>query len=158
QTDEALTYLPGAQFARGAVGGGTPTMLSTAGLERLFRVMTKFNCLRGMPLSVEMSPETVTVEKMDFLRERGVTRASVGVQSFAAAETKALGRPQQRAVVDQALKQMKAAGFPMVNLDLIYGVAGQTGETWGESLAASQEYAPEEIYLYPLYVRPLTGL
>ena len=158
QTDAALRYLPQAVFARGAVGGGTPTMLSTGGLERLFRLMAKFECVRNMPLSVEMSPETVTADRMALLRERGVTRASIGVQSFVAAETKALGRPQQRPVVDEALRLMKGAGFPVVNLDLIYGVPGQNTETWRESLEVSQEYAPEEIYLYPLYVRPLTGL
>ncbi len=158
QTDEALRYLHGAGFARGAIGGGTPTMLSLAALERLFGILAKFDRAADMPLSVEVSPETVTAEKLQLLRHFGTTRASIGVQSFVAAETKALGRPQHREIVAQALQQMKDAAFPVVNLDLIYGTPGQTPLSWEESLQASQEFAPEEIYLYPLYVRPLTGL
>src|SRR4029453_15173151 len=48
--------------------------------------------------------------------------------------------------------------FPVLNLDLIYGIPGQTGPTWAQSLAEALRWRPEELYLYPLYVRPLTGL
>jgi len=158
QTDTARRYLPGAQFARGAIGGGTPTLLSVAALERLFRILEKFSRVAAMPLSIEMSPETVTEEKLTLLKARGVSRASIGVQSFVAAETRALGRPQQRDAVVRALDMIKAARFPVMNVDLIYGTQGQTPQSWHESLAAALAFAPEEVFLYPLYVRPLTGL
>lgn len=158
QTDAALRYLPDAQFARGAVGGGTPTMLSLAGLERLFRLLHKFRRLPEMPLSVEMSPETVSQEKLRLLWENGATRASMGVQSFVPSETRALGRPQDRAVAERALGLIKDAAFPVMNVDLIYGIDGQNAATWEESLNIALTFSPEEVYLYPLYVRPLTGL
>lgn len=150
--------LEGATFARAAIGGGTPTILSMSGLERLFGILGRFSRSPGAPLAVEMSPDTVSAEKMAHLRWNGVTRASLGVQSFIEAETMALGRPQRPALVRKALDLMKAAAFPAINLDLIYGIQGQTPASWQASLEAAAGYEPEEIYLYPLYVRPLTGL
>ena len=158
QTDAALSYLRDARFARGAIGGGTPTMLSLNGLERLFVILRKFCQAPAMPQSVEMSPETVSPEKLAFLRDQGTTRASMGVQSLIPAETKALGRPQDRAVVERSLGLIREAGFPVMNVDLIYGIPGQDAGSWEESLRGVMNYCPEEVYLYPLYVRPLTGL
>jgi oxygen-independent coproporphyrinogen-3 oxidase len=60
--------------------------------------------------------------------------------------------------VDRALAAIRAAGVPALNIDLMYGIAGQTARTWDASLRAALSWHPEEVYLYPLYVRPLTGL
>jgi oxygen-independent coproporphyrinogen-3 oxidase len=57
-----------------------------------------------------------------------------------------------------ALDAVRAAGIPVLNIDLIYGIDGQTRESWRASLKTALRWIPEEIYLYPLYVRPLTGL
>jgi oxygen-independent coproporphyrinogen-3 oxidase len=82
----------------------------------------------------------------------------MGVQSFIEAEAHGAGRAQKTAEVEAALDRIRAAGFPTLNLDLIYGLPGQTVATWLASIEAALRYAPEELYLYPLYVRPLTGL
>jgi oxygen-independent coproporphyrinogen-3 oxidase len=156
QVQEALGS--GAQFARGAVGGGTPTFLNLEELERLFRTLNRFAWNEAMPLAMEMSPGTVTPEKMALLRERGVTRASLGVQSFLETETRTLGRPQKPAQAREALAVIKQSGFPVMNIDLIYGMQGQTPRSLEVSLEEALGFAPQEIYLYPLYVRPLTGL
>src|SRR5262249_41049808 len=92
------------------------------------------------------------------LRERGVDRISIGVQSFIEAEVKAVGRSQKTAVVEQALDRIRSVGFTTLNIDLIYGLPGQTTGTWIEFLRAARRFAPGGIYVYPLYVRPLTGL
>lgn len=148
-----------AKVARIAVGGGTPTFLTIAELARLFRVLDTFEPANNdIPLAVEMSPDTVDSEKLAFLRERGVTRASLGVQTFVERETRALGRPQQPQRVDDALAMISAAGFPVRNIDLIYGIEGQTWDSWRTSLERALQHEPEELFLYPLYVRPLTGL
>jgi len=60
--------------------------------------------------------------------------------------------------VRKALGVMRGARFPVINVDLIYGIEGQSPASWEVWLAQAVEYEPEEIYLYPLYVRPLTGL
>ena len=68
-----------------------------------------------------------------------------------------MGRPQKRADVERALEQILLADFPVLNIDLIYG-GEQSIEQWLRSLEAALQWRPEELYLYPLYVRPLTGL
>jgi oxygen-independent coproporphyrinogen-3 oxidase len=157
RTREALGQ---ATFARLAVGGGTPTYLDEAGLESLFDVADQTFGVdpQNIPVSVETSPLTAEAGKLRLLRERGVDRISIGVQSFVETEVKAVGRSQKTAVVEQALDRIRGAGFPTLNIDLIYGLPGQTTGSWLESLRAALRFKPEELYLYPLYVRPLTGL
>jgi oxygen-independent coproporphyrinogen-3 oxidase len=160
EADAAARALGGAHFARIAVGGGTPTFLAAEQLDRLFDILgqTLGAAPALVPTSVEASPDTVTAEKLAVLRRRGVRRVSIGVQSFIDGEARALGRPQRRAVVEQALDLTTAAGFPTRNIDLIYGAPGQTAMSWLASLDAALAWRPDEIFLYPLYVRPLTGL
>jgi len=160
QAIEVQTALGIANFNRLAIGGGTPTFLSLPDLERLFYII---NNIMGadtlaIPSSVEMSPKTASAEKLALLKEKGTTRASIGVQSFLLEETKALGRPQKTVEVQKALQIIKDSGIPEMNIDLIYGMAGQTIKSWQYSLEQSIAFQPEEIFLYPLYVRPLTGL
>jgi oxygen-independent coproporphyrinogen-3 oxidase len=148
------------QFARCAVGGGTPTQLDAADLARLCELAGQIMGadFRTIPVSIEASPETTTPEKLAVLAARGVTRLSLGVQTFVEAEAHAVGRPQKTPRVLAALDAIRAAGFPVLNIDLIYGLPGQTLDTWLESLRQALRFRPEELYLYPLYVRPLTGL
>jgi oxygen-independent coproporphyrinogen-3 oxidase len=156
----AADALRAAQFARIAVGGGTPTFLAPDQLEELFDVLDRTFAARPAQIatSVEASPETVTAEKLAVLVERGVQRLSIGVQSFVDDEVRALGRPQRRAQVEAALDLVAAAAFPTLNIDLIYGAAGQSVASWLASIDAALAWRPDEIFLYPLYVRPLTGL
>ncbi len=148
-----------ARFARLGIGGGTPTFLDVDGLEALFRIAEEVGAEPGnIPMSVETSPATAERDKLAMLRERGVTRISIGIQSFVDAEVAGAARPQDRADVDRALANLRDARFPVLNIDLIYGLPGQTVSSWLSSLREALAYAPEELYLYPLYVRPLTGL
>lgn len=148
-----------ATFARAAVGGGTPTLLDVAGLHAVFDLAEHMGAnLHDIPVSVEVSPETITADKVAALRARGVDRVSIGIQSFLEAEVAAVKRPQKTAEVEAALGLLRGAHFPTLNLDLIYGMEGQTVESFLFSLRAALRYAPEELYLYPLYVRPLTFL
>lgn len=159
QTRQVNDALGATSFARLAIGGGTPTFLSIQDLERLFFLIKNVMGVKnGIPTSVEMSPKTAAPEKLALLQENGTTRASIGVQSFILEETKALGRPQKTTEVQQALKDIKDSGIPEMNIDLIYGMDGQTTKSWQYSLEYTVDYQPEEIFLYPLYVRPLTGL
>lgn len=148
------------RFAATAFGGGTPTFLTAAELERLCDIAEKRMGadLRSVPLSVETSPSTATTDRLAVLADRGTTRISIGVQSFVDAEARAAVRPQRRADVEAALGRIRDARIPVLNIDLIYGIDGQTEISWRSSLDAALAWLPEELYLYPLYVRPLTGL
>jgi oxygen-independent coproporphyrinogen-3 oxidase len=160
QAEVVRAALPDARFARFAIGGGTPTYLSEAQLADLFDLAERVMGANPfvVPTGVEVSPDTLTPGKVQSLKARGVERVSIGVQSFIEAEAANSGRPQSRADVDAALALLAGANFPTLNVDLIYGLPGQTVETWRYSLREALRYAPEELYLYPLYVRPLTAL
>ncbi|MFB9468453.1 STM4012 family radical SAM protein [Nonomuraea salmonea] len=147
-------------FGTAAFGGGTPTYLSARELTRLFDLTEQAMGvdLARVPLSVETSPGTATPDRLSVLAERGTARVSIGVQSFVPEEARSAVRPQKRAEVDAALDAIRASGVPVLNIDLIYGIDRQTPRSWRYSLDTALGWRPEEIYLYPLYVRPLTGL
>ncbi|WP_330294990.1 STM4012 family radical SAM protein [Streptomyces sp. NBC_00503] len=157
---EALGPDEPVRFAAAAFGGGTPTFLTASELERLCDIAEKRAGadLRAVPLSVEASPATATADRLAVLADRGTTRLSLGIQSFVAEEARTAVRPQKRADVEAALSRIRDAAIPVLNIDLIYGIDGQTEESWRYSLDAALAWRPEELYLYPLYVRPLTGL
>ncbi|MFJ2226236.1 STM4012 family radical SAM protein [Streptomyces halstedii] len=157
---DALGDADPVRFAAAAFGGGTPTFLTAGELERLCDIAEKRMGadLRSVPLSVETSPSTATADRLAVLADRGTTRVSIGVQSFVDAEARAAVRPQHRSEVEAALGRIRDARVPVLNIDLIYGIDGQTEESWRFSLDAALAWRPEELYLYPLYVRPLTGL
>ena len=143
-----------------AVGGGTPTWLSGTQLACLLgEVERTFGfTIRSVPTSVETSPSTATRDRLQALAAFGVERISLGIQSFDAAELGRIGRPQRPHDVHRALAAIREARFSILNIDLIYGDPQQTVGGWLRSLDEALAYAPEEIYLYPLYVRPETGL
>ncbi len=160
QAARVRAAVPGASFARFAMGGGTPTYLDLPDLEAALDVAerTMGADLAGIPGSVEVSPETVDAEKLDLLRARGIERISIGIETFDEGEAAAVSRPQKAAVVERALDLIRRSGAPTLNIDLIYGLPGQSVASWLGSVRAALRFAPEELYLYPLYVRPLTGL
>jgi oxygen-independent coproporphyrinogen-3 oxidase len=160
QAEATIDAIAPARFTRLAIGGGTPTFLSAGELESLLRIVTEVlgAPLGEIPFSCEASPATLSAEKLALLRAAGVTRLSLGIQSFDPADAHAMGRPQDAKQVDEALALVRQSGIPTVNLDLIYGGESQTRGSWLASIDQAVDYAAEEIYLYPLYVRPLTGL
>lgn len=143
-----------------AIGGGTPSILSVEQLQSLFsEVEAAFDfSIEATPTSMEVSPSTVTPEKLALLSEFGVERLSIGIQSFDDYELGRIGRPQRASDVDRAFSAIQNFRPAIVNVDLIYGDPRQTLEDWIRSLHAALAQSPEEIYLYPLYVRPETGL
>lgn len=146
-------------FARAAIGGGTPTLLDAAQLARAIELLRALGAPRGIPMSVETSPETALPDRLAVLvGEGGADRISMGIQSFVERECKAVNRPQLTADVHRAIRAIRDSGVATLNLDLMYGLPEQTEATFAHSLAEALAYAPEELYLYPLYVRPLTTL
>jgi oxygen-independent coproporphyrinogen III oxidase len=160
QIDAVAEAVPDARFARWAIGGGTPTLLEPTQLEQVFAELERRWPLdfAATPGSVETSPETCTDDRLAVLEARGTSRLSIGIQSFLADELRALGRPQAVSLGEQALDRIRARRFATLNIDLIYGIAGQTPASFVSAIDRALAWAPEQLYLYPLYQRPLTGL
>lgn len=137
------------------VGGGTPLLLSVTQLERLFRsVFEVLNVDWGVYKTIETSPTDTTAEKVVLLKAFSVNRVSIGVQSFHDSELHTLHRRHSAASAHQALEWLKAGDFPSLNIDIIYGIPGQTHASLTASLHQALSYQPEEIFLYPLYNMP----
>lgn len=130
-------------FSSLTVGGGTPLLLSPAQLQRMFSIVKRTAPMTEKPeIIVETAPNQTTEEKLALLRENGVTRVSIGVQSFLDSELLTMGRRHRAAQAEKALELMKQTGFDCVNLDLIYGVPGQTKESFLFSVAKAVSFEP----------------
>ena len=160
EAERVRAQLGDATFVRLAIGGGTPTYLAPNELEELFTIVQEVMGATPttIPVGIECSPATATADRLKLLREFGVDRVSIGIQSFDDSESAAIGRPQDGAHAMEALDRIASTGFATRNIDLIYGGAGQTPDRFCESIRTALRWRPEELYLYPLYVRPLTGL
>jgi len=140
-------------------GGGTPGLLAPSDLSRLAEVV------HGLPgggcapeWTVEMAPASVTKERLGALRAAGVTRISLGVQSFSPALLDGLGRAHTREQVYRAYERIRAAGFPSVNLDLMFALPGQTAAEWDEDIDKAVALGPDHISTYCLTFEEDTAL
>jgi putative oxygen-independent coproporphyrinogen III oxidase len=139
------------------VGGGTPTLLPAGDLARvLARLRALLPHAPGAEVTVEANPETVDRATADGLAAAGVTRVSMGAQSFDGRVLAALGRTHGAARVGEALAGLRAAGVPAVNLDLIYGCPGEDDASWAATLAAAVDLGPEHLSAYALGIEPAT--
>ncbi|MCZ2591538.1 STM4012 family radical SAM protein [Bacteroides fragilis] len=159
QAEQLSVAAQGLKFTSFAVGGGTPLILDEGQLEELFCLAELFGVHPSRVFtSVETSPEYTQKSVLRQLRARGVERFSMGVQSFNETELKKLKRRPGLGTVVGALENIVEAGFPQFNLDLIYGIEGQTVESFMRSLNTALTYRPNELFIYPLYVRPGTRI
>ena len=135
QAEQLSVAAQGLKFTSFAVGGGTPLILDEGQLEELFCLAELFGVHPSRVFtSVETSPEYTQKSVLRQLRARGVERLSMGVQSFNETELKKLKRRPGLGTVVGALENIVEAGFPQFNLDLIYGIEGQTVESFMRSL------------------------
>lgn len=134
------------------LGGGTPTHLSPPQLERLLKLVRQwFPTSPGYEFSVEANPADVTPERVAVLKEGGVTRLSLGAQSFNDAKLRLLERNHDAAVIRRAVELARAASFD-VSLDLIFGTPGETPEAWRRDLDAALALAPDHLSTYGLTI------
>jgi oxygen-independent coproporphyrinogen-3 oxidase len=133
------------------LGGGTPTFTEPEPLGRLLASLPA-----AEETTVEANPETVTPELAAFLHAQGVTRISLGAQSF---QERLLGVLERRAGPDdvrRAFYTLRDAGFDNISLDLIYGIPGQSTADLGRDLAEAIAFEPEHLSLYELEAKPGT--
>lgn len=119
------------------LGGGTPSLLEPELLARLFAtIRAGFTVDADAEITMECAPGQIADATLEAMIGCGVNRVSLGVQSFVDREAHESGRLHTRAVVEEDLRRLKAAGIANLNLDLIAGLAGQTFASWEESLEA----------------------
>jgi oxygen-independent coproporphyrinogen III oxidase len=117
------------------LGGGTPTVLEPAQLQRLFdAVRAQFSVTPDAEVTVECAPGTLSSQLLEALLRCGVNRVSLGVQSFVDREAAAVGRLHKHATVLEDIAHLRAAGIYNINIDLIAGLPHQTAQSWQESL------------------------
>jgi putative oxygen-independent coproporphyrinogen III oxidase len=149
----------GVPFASVFLGGGTPTMLPPATLARLLATLRdRFEVAVDAEVTSEANPDTVDEPYLGALREAGVSRLSMGVQSFDGAVLAALERIHSPESARRAFAAARAVGFDDLNLDLIYGAHGETLESWTRTLDEAIALAPEHLSCYALTIEPATRL
>ena len=134
-------------------GGGTPNAHPPAELVRLLGLLReRFGVRPGAEVSTEVNPDRGLTGGFDVLRGGGFNRLSIGAQSFEAAELHALGRRHSAGDVVETVRRARAAGFGNVNVDLMFGVPGQTEASWERSLDAVLALGIEHVSTYGLTV------
>jgi len=134
------------------LGGGTPSLLEPADLDRIIQaVRATFASLPG-EVTLEADPETVTAEKAAAWRASGVNRISLGAQSFHDSELQAAGRMHRREDIFRANKYLRAAGFGNLSMDFIAGLPHQTASSWQSSIDELLRIRPEHVSIYLLEI------
>ncbi len=149
----------GTSFSSVTIGGGTPLCLQEAQLDQVFsRIESWFTLESGRDVVIETAPNQTDRGKLKILKDAGVTRVSMGIQSFCQEELAALRRGHSPDQARKALDLLLSFGFACVNLDFIYGIPGQDTASLIRSLKEAVAYSPQEIFLYPLYIKHGAGL
>ena len=134
------------------VGGGTPSLLEPAALQKVLGALREYYRVEEPEVTLEADPETITPEKATAWLDAGFNRISMGVQSFHDHELKAAGRMHRRADVFAATEALRGAGFPNISMDLIAGLPRQTRESWEASVSELLAIRPEHVSIYLLEV------
>lgn len=152
-------YFESARVVAGYLGGGTPTSLGARQLARLVEHCRRhFRFAPGAELTVEATPDTLTQEKLRALRDVGVTRLSVGVQSFEPRLLRAMGRADRVHDPRAILELARRIGFDVVTIDLLYRVPGQSLADWESDLREAARLGLDHLSAFSLFIDPGTPL
>lgn len=133
------------------IGGGTPTVGPVEGIARLLDLArTFFDVAPDAEITCEANPGSSEVTKFAALREAGVNRLSIGIQSLDDGELRTLGRVHTASEAEAALRAVRAAGFERWNADLIFAVPGQTRDSWRRTLDRVLSFDPPHVAAYSL--------
>jgi len=154
--EASLPFVWGRRIASVFVGGGTPSLFSPDAIDTLLTdIRARLPLEPGCEITLEANPGTFERARFRGYRQAGVTRLSVGVQSFDDAKLEALGRVHDGAQARAALEEARRA-FDTFNLDLMYALPGQTLEQLDADLAAALAFEPPHLSIYHLTLEPNT--
>ena len=139
------------------IGGGTPSLFSPEGIDRLLSgIRARLPLDQNVEITLEANPGTVELERFRGFRAAGINRLSIGIQSFEEEKLKALGRIHGRAEALRAAEAARAAGFDNFNLDLMFGLPGQTVEQALADMRTAMALRPTHLSAYQLTIEPNT--
>ncbi|MEX2355965.1 MAG: radical SAM family heme chaperone HemW [Thermaerobacterales bacterium] len=139
-------------------GGGTPSILTASQLSRIFdRLHACFSIPAAAEFTLEANPGTLTPDRLEAMRRGGANRLSIGAQARQPHLLAALGRDHGWDDVEAGAAAARAAGFDNFNIDLMFGLPGQSMADWQESLAAAAALEPAHVSSYGLEVEPHTS-
>ena len=139
-------------------GGGTPSILNLRQWQSVLRTMEKFQLVGADEWTVECNPATVSLDKAKLLRDFGVNRISMGVQSLDKQLLDRLGRVHSREQVFKSFDILRTAGFENLNLDLMFAIPGQTMHIWRETLRETLALQSEHLSTYEVIYEDDTPL
>ena len=140
-------------------GGGTPSLLSVKNIEEILDLLNKnYEIISSPEITLEINPDTIDREKMESLKQIGINRMSVGIQSFNDEDLKYLGRRHDSRHAMQVLEDLKHTDFEKITLDLIYGMPTLTEEKWNKNLDIFFSTGITHLSAYALTVEPKTIL
>ncbi len=141
------------------IGGGTPSILSPWDMGRILdAVRENFNIREDAEITIEANPATLTDEKLERYLRKGANRLSIGVQSFDNKILELLGRIHNKNDALYTFQKAKKAGFGNINLDLMFGIPGQSMKTWKDTVRECVFLRPAHISLYSLQIEEGTEL
>lgn len=139
------------------LGGGTPSLFSGAAITRLLSVVRALLPVApGAEITMEVNPGTSEHDRFAAYRQAGINRLSIGVQSLDDTQLKTLGRIHSADEARKAMQQAREAGFDNINLDIMFGLPGQSLQAAAGDLAALLEMEPEHVSAYQLTLEPNT--
>ena len=151
EMDLRKDYLSGENISTIYIGGGTPSLLTVRETEGLLNsIMRLFHVESDCEITVEMNPDDIEAQYLSEIRQLGINRLSIGIQSWRDADLKLLNRRHDSAKASRALKDAISAGFENVTIDLIYGIPGMTRKEWAENLDYSFSFDIKHLSAYHL--------
>jgi oxygen-independent coproporphyrinogen III oxidase len=139
-------------------GGGTPSLLEAEELGALLDLLRElFPIQPGAEISLEANPDDLSAEKLLQLRQLGINRLSIGIQTFQEGVLRGLNRAHTAREALQCVPLARAAGFNNLSIDLMYALPGQSQEGWAADLAQALALQPEHISAYGLTIEPRTA-
>ena len=141
------------------IGGGTPSLMSSEDTIRIMdEVRRNFNVSKDAEVTVEANPASLTREKLEYYRNCGVNRLSIGVQSFDNRILRVLGRLHDKNEAFQMIQTARKAGFDNISIDLMFGVPTQTLKTWLDTVRQGIFLEPQHVSLYSLQLEEGTDI
>lgn len=151
--------MPAVQLESIYLGGGTPSLLDGEQLKSIITTCgDSFNILPGAEISMEANPATLDKARLAAMEEAGINRLSLGVQSFCDDELGLMGRVHNSAAVIETVELIHSRGWKNFNLDLIYGLPGQSLERWLQNLKQAVDCKPSHLSLYLLQLEEQTPM